>query len=1047
MLIASFLILSCQEEKLVSDGVKNGFISVSFLTDVTVMEDKHTKAVDPDGGGVQQMQVFCFDANGIFITTVKANLAPDAPVAGTTASMSGKVEAIVPEHTVILQLVGNQNLTFFEEDKFRGMTEIEVMSTLEASAGRMIYWARKTVAELRECNTPERAVRLLRNQAKISLAVEKDVDFKEHGWIIVGTSAFGTVAPFNPQTERFEAPTHDNPFVTLPENTATLSDYLDVRTNPEEYVFETPNSSAAPVDFIVKGSQNGGKEMYYRISIIDENGINLPILRNHHYIITIAGNLNYGSETFAEALDAPPTNNVWVAVSDNISAISDESYRLSVDKTSVVIPEDDFVYPDRECELHYSLVSLTGGEVSAAEVSWVEGNYVARTPFDHSFDPSTGRGTINVYLNEMGDLGKREGTLLVKYGRLTRKIKVTTIKKQTFVPAWITTNIYGGAAGENVTMMFHIPEDFPEEMFPFDVLVSVNDLDVRNASGMVLPIILKGQEGYGEDNGIGYKYVLTVTKPGVQRIYLKTILPHTTGETVSVTIEADHFESLTKSATFVQETNQRILLHNLRSYVGTMPADEVIYYYMVPQKKHARVEFTSHLGEVFRTNPGNYDASFVDALGTYYVRYSAPNADFSTPNVDEFLLYSENLEHNHDLPGDTYYFDFYKIDVSKWSSTAGRVLGFYRNNRGTVGKGAVFHLRTTTPKADEVVRVATNPYGSPSITTGDAGELAAMNYSVPTCTGRGLYKSAVFELVTFNPFQFSAQVDVSGDVYGEVVPVGTPDPVSEMFVKYKPGQPVNISFDVTSFKSDIAGLSSQEQLSVDPFGTSFEIYIDAPMLELDKSAIPAQWLERDASGRAKIEEDSIVPGRIIYRVDADREVERQYFNGSQPLIRDEAVLDLFRQPTVVNQAGERKTIPFRTKQIVSAGDIVISSDNDVVVYNQKRFKVQNASITGKIFYMKNGVKTAVPAGSFVPFESLPSYNRIGTIALGDQGAFELRLRSEYKYSWDTGMVKFQYTEGASVFEKEYYSLSALYEELADGNDILLEEINTTTIWN
>jgi hypothetical protein len=234
---------------------------------------------------------------------------------------------------------------------------------------------------------------------------------------------------------------------------------------------------------------------------------------------------------------------------------------------------------------------------------------------------------------------------------------------------------------------------------------------------------------------------------------------------------------------------------------------------------------------------------------------------------------------------------------------------------------------------------------------------------------------------------------------------------------------------------------------VDPFGTSFDIYIDAPMLELDKSAIPDQWLEKDASGKAKIEEDSTVPGRIIYRVDADREVERQYFNGSQPLIRDEAVLDLFRQPTVVNQAGERKTIPFRTKQIVSAGDIVISSDNDVVVYNQKRFKVQNASITGKIFYMKNGVKTAVPAGSFVPFESLPSYNRIGTIALGDQGAFELRLRSEYKYSWDTGMVKFQYTEGTSVFEKEYYSLSALYEELADGNDILLEEINTTTIWN
>ena len=227
MLLASLLVFSCQEEKLVSDGVRDGFMSVSFLTDVTVMEDKYTKAVDPDGGGVQQMQVFCFDANGIFITTVKADLAPDAPVAGSTASTSGKVEAVVPEHAHVLQLVGNQNLTFFEEDRFRGMTEIEVMSTLEASAGRMIYWARKTVAELRDCNTPEKAVRLLRNQAKISMSVASGINFQEHGWIIVNTNAFGTVAPFNSETGAFEAPSHEKPFVTLPENKAKLAELND----------------------------------------------------------------------------------------------------------------------------------------------------------------------------------------------------------------------------------------------------------------------------------------------------------------------------------------------------------------------------------------------------------------------------------------------------------------------------------------------------------------------------------------------------------------------------------------------------------------------------------------------------------------------------------------------------------------------------------------------------------------------------------------------------------------------------------------------------
>ena len=123
---------------------------------------------------------------------------------------------------------------------------------------------------------------------------------------------------------------------------------------------------------------------------------------------------------------------------------------------------------------------------------------------------------------------------------------------------------------------------------------------------------------------------------------MKTILGHQTGETVSVKIEADHFESLTKTATFVKETNNRILLHNLRSYVGAMPADEVIYYYMVPQKKHARVEFTSHVGQVYRTRPAQYDATFTDALGTYYVDYVTPNYKFSSPyNVDEFLLYSD----------------------------------------------------------------------------------------------------------------------------------------------------------------------------------------------------------------------------------------------------------------------------------------------------------------------------------------------------------------------------------------------------------------------
>ena len=410
-MLTALLMVSCQEQEILHSDNQEGYITLRFMMDVAVQDNIWTKAVDPDGGGVQQMQVFCFDANGIFITTVKAKLNHDTPDDGSTVSMSGTVEVSVPEHAEILQLVGNQNLTFFEEDSYRGMSEIELMSTLEASAGRMIYWARKTVDELKACTTRDTAVHLLRNQAMFTLDVSAAAGFEAHGWIVINTNAFGTVAPYNYEKGVFEIPTHDNPFVTVPDNTSRLSDYLDVRTSDKEYVFESPNSSSNPVDFIVKGSQNNGPSLYYRISIVDEDGINMPILRNHHYIVTIDGELSYGTETFAEALHTPPTNNVWVAVSQNIKSVSDGEYALKVDKTSVVIAEDDFVMPYRDYNLYYSLESLTGGALSAPEVSWSEGNEVARTPFDHEFDTATGEGQIRVYLNEMGDKGKREGTL------------------------------------------------------------------------------------------------------------------------------------------------------------------------------------------------------------------------------------------------------------------------------------------------------------------------------------------------------------------------------------------------------------------------------------------------------------------------------------------------------------------------------------------------------------------------------------------------------------------------------------------------------------
>ena len=225
------LAVSCQREDLLPGpgDAPEGYRTVEFYAQVPDMDKVQTKAVDPDGAGVQQMTVFCFDANSFFITTVTATLTQDSG----EPSLSGKFSVSVPDHTVTLQLVGNQNLTYFKEDNYRGMSEVDVMAALESSPGRMIYWARETIDQLKSHTSAANAIKLLRNQAKITLEIASDVDFVEKGWVVVNSNSFGTVAPYSPDHGGFVAPTLAAPFITLPENKAKLGDYLDVRTNPE----------------------------------------------------------------------------------------------------------------------------------------------------------------------------------------------------------------------------------------------------------------------------------------------------------------------------------------------------------------------------------------------------------------------------------------------------------------------------------------------------------------------------------------------------------------------------------------------------------------------------------------------------------------------------------------------------------------------------------------------------------------------------------------------------------------------------------------------
>lgn len=1005
VLVSALLLVACQQDELGMDTqlVKEGYVSLHFNTNVPAMEVVQTRAVDLDGGGVQNMTLFCFDRYGLFITTVSAELT-------TQTATTGSFTALVPEHTRRIHFVANQVLTDFAQDQFRNKSESEVMALLEGSSGRMIYWARfackadnkENIAK--QLEAAENKVTLLRNHAKVSVNnPETNEHFTVTGFAVYNTNAFGTVAPYHPD-KGFNFTMDDwekDDFITLPANVTKLSDVTDVTDVNGRYIFECENGADDPVSVILRGRNNGSnEELYYRIMLVDENGEQIRLRRNHDYQINIVGSLSFGQPTFAAAVEAAATNNVWISISDNVNEVEDTRYILKVDQTNYVI-DDTQVAAGNVYTLLYSIKGKNNQTIDAtkdkADVKWLD-NYVARQDIGHDFTVDSngeGKGQIRISFLPLGNNEKLEGTLLVKHGRLQRKIKVILVKKQSFVPSWVGTQVYGGMnqsdptqKRSHVTVMFTVPETCPAELFPMKVYLSVGGLDIRAASGMNLTVVREGDTDWYSSGTIKpepeYKYLYVVEEPGVQRVYFENILSQADGYIGTLNIEAEHFKTMDLNFTY-SNNKKSITVTGLKAYNATgggiegVADDELVLYRLVPQKKHALVQFDLQLRE--KTGDDIAD----DLQGT----------PFNAEEKDEFLLYSQFLDFftdkEVDQVGGVDVFDcmFYPDEAERWwkqyNPNAGRMLMFQPREpnkpSGKTGQYSIY-LKTNRPKSAEVIRIASNYETQKPVLTTNAGTDG--NY------GGNSYRSVTFELANYNPFRFGARATYGRTTYGEE-PDRESNPtadVSELITPmewtYEPGKPVEIAFDVTSFRGS-------DGKSVDPFGERFTIFIDAPMLELGTNTGLGNKLKE------------VSPGRFTYTVDANREAERKHFTGSTVVNSD---------PTAgVNQAGERKTLHFKVKDIVSAGDIVISSDQSQVVFYTKTFTVTNTPIKGTIHYLNN---QPVPNGAFVAFERESDRSRIGAITVNENGQYELRLRKEYVFNWHTDPIVFYYDAGNGI---------------------------------
>ena len=975
--LGAMLTLSCHHDITTDMGGDNsprdGYVQINFETRCPDMTEVATRGVDPDGVGVQDLTLFCFDAYGIFLTTVKASITPDEP----QPSVRGRFSAEVPDITRRIHFLANQNMSYVDESKFRNLTEAATMAAMEGSSGKIIYWgrfacnendARPINKQLVEYVAENGEILLYRNHARISIADWNTEWLEVTGFVTYNAPAFGTVAPYH-STEGFVWPGSE-PFVTLPENNAVMSEILDVDTDARDYVFESENRVEDPVSVIIRGRVPGSEEeLYYRVMLVDENGEQLLIRRNHHYIINIAGRLSFGKKSFAEAINAAATNNVWLSIADEIHEVADNEFRLAVDETSVVLDES---YAGSGYVLKYTLSSVNGAALTDSDkpsVSWANGNTVASNHIVHSFDPSTGRGELTVQILPMTAEDMQQGSIIIKKGRLQRKVKVIVIKTQKFTPSWIGTQIYGETTGQKVTLKFTIPDSCPQELFPFNVYISAQSLDIRAASGMQLSVIDSNSPEFGINRGSHYKYIYTVTEPGPHRLYFENVQTAEDGVEHSLVLEAKYFEHITKTYTFTS-SQEAITLTNMRSHSAGANDEPVLYSIVAPKR-----------GATVRIDMALQDKSNGNAV--------------TASEKDEFILFTKSLDYYPDSEASMlgisgFDCQFFPISEDIWSaSTDGRAMLFMPYNptnpaQGT-GKFSIY-MKTRYANSTDIVRISSNSKSNQSLLPSNNGE----NYD-----GKR-YRSTIFDLFTYLPYRFAAQVNGEGSY---VTSGDAEESVDAIQWRYGKGVPVTIELDVTSYKNTKAYYEeSVLGTSVDPFGEAFDIYIYAPMLEIDRGRAEELGLSE-----SKFRANPEVEGGFIYTVESSREAERM-FGTKRALIDDTSNAN-------PSQEGERKELPFKTKRVVSLGDIEITTNKEQILYYDKRFSVSNASIEGSITYGgSESSQMAMPKDSFVVLQRVSDGARVGSFTIDSDGHYLLRLRNEYEINWDLDEYTVLYTE-------------------------------------
>lgn len=598
---------ACQDDVLVNrptGGIDaDGNVRLCFNTEIPDMAQVQTRAVDPDGYGIHSLWLFCFDQYRHYIGRVQAEV---TQTGSSADNISGSFTATIPGATRHLHFIANLNVNDFEDTPNLGRMDTEIIPQFTTTSGLLCYWGYKSFdsgdALTSFAGGTGSTVSMFRNQARIRYVREGDgTGLSIKGMAIMNQYSRGTVAPFNRN-----AGTGD-PFAftdasSIKEPTLCADEDVLVAVNPpdvaqfeggsvERFVFEHANKADDPMYLIFRINTSGGSaddgnwqstDRYYKIALVDEKGNQLPILRNYDYVVNFKGiPANGGYATFKEAVDGAAANNIWVSIDQTIPAITDGNSILAVVGETTRIITSSSLATGGVYQLEYQWFDGTNSGI-VPEVTWVQNSGIAQAQITNNFTPGSSRenpgtGTITIVPTNIGN--PQYGILQIKAGKFVRTVKLISLSNFSFTPVWTSSGL-PMKSGEPVAIVFTIPDNFPQELFPLDVKIACNLFDDEGTNvdmdgkQTYLDVIMEECKFTVMENGVEttyerdwpHKYVYTVNRPGLHRVNFKTLINNYTpnpGEDprIEFFLEAEAFTTV-RSLIYMNKdnTNYRIAL-------------------------------------------------------------------------------------------------------------------------------------------------------------------------------------------------------------------------------------------------------------------------------------------------------------------------------------------------------------------------------------------------------------------------------------------------------------------------------------------------------